>query len=145
MDKNINANDNTNKRENKDQIPTELNEAQTKKVILEQDRISGQAREKTINDFPYVATLGRVLKDLQFPTDKYRIIQYLQRIQSTIPESSEILSILQQIEERDYQNVSDIAKASGVSGRRLGPYIINYQLPAFRIAFLAAFSFLITC
>jgi hypothetical protein len=117
MNKNKNDNDVANKRDNNDQIPTEFNEEQTQKVILEQDRISGQGREKTINDFPYLAALGRVLKHLQFPTDKYKIIEYLQQKQSTLPESSDILSILQQIEERDYQNVADVAKAAGLVGR----------------------------
>jgi len=117
MNSNNKTNDNRNKLQNKDQIPTEYNEEQTQRVIREQDQIPGQGREKTINDFPYIATLGRVLKDLEFPSSKYAIIRYLQQKHSDMSESSEILSILQQIEEKDYQNVADIAKAAGLVTR----------------------------
>jgi hypothetical protein len=34
--------------------------------------------------------------------------------QSTMPQDKEILSVLQQIEERIYENVADIAKATGL-------------------------------
>jgi Protein of unknown function (DUF2795) len=37
----------------------------------------------------------------------------VQQKQSTMPQDKEILSILQQIEERSYENVADIAKLLG--------------------------------
>jgi hypothetical protein len=104
--------ENNDKLQKKEQIPTEYNEEQTQRIIRKQDRIPGEGRKKTINDFPYTASVGQVLKDIEFPTDKYSIIEYVQEKQSTMPESNEILSILQQIEERDYDNVADIAKAA---------------------------------
>ncbi len=106
-----NSNNNTLK---KDQIPTEYNEEHTQRVIRKQNQIPGEAREKAINDFPYSAAIGQVLKDLEFPADKHKIIKYIQQKQSTMPESKEILSVLQQIEERDYVNVADVTKAAGL-------------------------------
>ena len=111
----------TNKEENqsssnkdKQQVPTEYNQEQTLRTVRKQDKVPGQSRSKTINDFPYAAAIGRTLKSLEFPANKDKILQYLQQKQSTNPESNEVLSILQQIEEREYSNVADIAKATGL-------------------------------
>src|ERR671930_2532810 len=93
--------------EKKQQIPTEYNEEQTLRAIRKQEQITGETRGKTINDFPYTAAIAQVLKDLEFP------IKFLQKQQSKNPQSREILSILQQIEEkRDYNNIADITKAA---------------------------------
>jgi hypothetical protein len=111
IDNTSNSNNNTLK---KDQIPTEYNEEQTQRVVRKQDQIPGEGREKTINDFPYTAAIAQALKDLEFPADKHKIIKYIQQKQSTMPERNEILSVLQQIEERDYVNVADVTKAAGL-------------------------------
>jgi Protein of unknown function (DUF2795) len=98
----------------KDQIPTEYNEEQTQRVIRKQHRISGEGRDKTIYDFPYAAAVAQVLKDLDFPTNKQNIIQHIEQKRSVMPESNEVLSILQQIEEKDYNNVAEVTKAAGL-------------------------------
>lgn len=98
----------------KGQIPTEYNEEQTQRVTRKQHRISGEGRDKTIYDFPYAAAIAQVLKDLDFPTNKQRIIQHIEQKQSIMPESREILSVLQQIEEKDYSNTADVTKAAGL-------------------------------
>jgi hypothetical protein len=103
----------TSKLEKKQQIPTEYNEEQTLRVIRKQEQIAGETRSKTINDFPYTAAIGQVLKDLEFPADKEKIIKFLEQQQSKNPQSREVLSILQQIEEkREYNNIADITKAA---------------------------------
>jgi Protein of unknown function (DUF2795) len=103
----------TSKLEKKQQIPTEYNEEQTLRAIRKQDQITGETRSKTVNDFPYVAAVAQVLKDLEFPADKEKIIKFLQQQQSKNPQSREILSILQEIEEkREYNNIADITKAA---------------------------------
>jgi hypothetical protein len=105
--------ENTSRLEKKQQIPTEYNEEQTLRAIRKQDKIIGETRSKTINDFPYTAAIAQVLKDLEFPADKEKIIKFLQKKQSKNPQSREILSILQQIEEkRNYNNIADITKAA---------------------------------
>jgi hypothetical protein len=103
------------KRENVEQIPTEYNEEQTLRTIRKQSQIKGEARSKTINDFPYTAAIAQVLKDLEFPADKEKIIEFVQKQQSKNPQSREVLSILQQIdEEKQYKNIADITKSSGL-------------------------------
>src|SRR5438093_12270497 len=94
--------------EKNQQIPTEYNEEQTLRVILKQDQIAGEARNKTINDFPYAAAIAQVLKDLEFPADKVKIIEFLEQQQSKNPQSREVLSILQKQQIKDkkeYKNV----------------------------------------
>ena len=98
----------------KGQIPTEYNEEQTQRATRKQHRISGEGRDKTIYDFPYAAAIAQVLKDLEFPTNKQRIIQHIEQKQPIMPESREILSVLQQIEEKDYSNTADVTKAAGL-------------------------------
>src|ERR671930_1544462 len=91
----------------KQQIPTEYNEEQTLRIIRKQDKVIGEKRSKTINDFPYAAAIAQTLKELEFPADKEKIIKFLEEQQSKNPQSREILSILQQLEEkREYNNVA---------------------------------------
>ena len=52
-----------------------------------------------------------VLKDLDFPAGKDKIIQFL--IQQKSP-AGDILSSIQNIEDRQYQNVSDVVKPAGL-------------------------------
>ena len=103
-----------NKLQKKEQIPTEYNEEQTQRAIRKQGEVSGQGREKTVYHFPYTAAIGQILKNLEFPTNKHSIIEYVQQKQSTIPQGKEILSVLRQIDERSYENVADIVKAAGL-------------------------------
>jgi hypothetical protein len=106
---------NTSKLEKKQQIPTEYNEEQTLRTVRKQEQIDGQTRTKTINDFPYAAAIAQVLKDLEFPADKEKIINFILQQQTKDPQSREILSILQQIEEKkQYNNIADITKAAGL-------------------------------
>jgi Protein of unknown function (DUF2795) len=105
----------TSKLEKKQQIPTEYNEEQTLRAIRKQDKVIGETRSKTVNDFPYTAAIAQVLKDLEFPAYKEKIIKFLQQQQSKDPQSREVLSILQQIEEkREYNSIADITKAVGL-------------------------------
>jgi hypothetical protein len=56
--------------------------------------------------------IAQVLKDLEFPADKEKIIAFLQEQQPKNPQSRDILSILQRIEaKRKYNNIGDITKA----------------------------------
>ena len=54
--------------------------------------------------------MGQILKDLEFPTNKDRIIKFVQK-QSL---DDDLLSRLEKIEDKEYQNVSDVTKAAGL-------------------------------
>ena len=64
-------------REKPEQIPNSENLENTKKIINEQNNISGQKKEINVTDFQGVAKLGQILINIPFPTDKKKIIEFL--------------------------------------------------------------------
>jgi hypothetical protein len=98
--------------EHPDQIPTEYNEEQTLRVVRKQSQISGERKEKTINDFPKAAAIGQILKDLDFPADKQTIVTFVEKLNT--PQSREILPVIEKLSEKKYENVSEIAKDRGL-------------------------------
>ena len=99
------------RRENPEQIPSSHNEGQARAMENEQARIQGERKEVDVKDYPKAAAIAQVLKDLQFPADKKQIVDYVERVR---PQSEEILSEIQKIEDKQYANVSDVTRAAGV-------------------------------
>jgi hypothetical protein len=98
-----------NRLQKKEQIPTEYNEEQTLRVIRKQDQIPGErGRSKTINDIQNTAALAQLLKDLGFPADKSKIVEFVQQKKTDDPKSNQILPVLDKIEERQYKDVADV-------------------------------------
>jgi hypothetical protein len=95
-----------------EQIPTEYNEEQTLRAVRRQSQIPGERKEKTINDFPKAAAVGQILKDLDFPADKQTIVTFVEKLDS--PQSREMLPLLEKLDEKRYENVSEIANATGL-------------------------------
>src|ERR671922_927488 len=94
-------------RESPEQIPGKENIEETKAMVSEQGGVAGERKAVDVKDYPKAAAIGQILKDLDFPADKHKIVEYAQRAR---PQSEEILSDLQKIEDRQYQNVSDVTK-----------------------------------
>jgi Protein of unknown function (DUF2795) len=102
------------KGENIEQIPKEDDpQGKTGKVISEQSGVEGQRKEVNVESYSEVAIVGQILKDLEFPTNKNKIIEYINQ-QSNVQNKEEILEKLQKLEEREYKNVSDITTAAGL-------------------------------
>ena len=101
----------TNKRDNPEQIPREESIGETKAMVSEQGGVSGERKAVDVKDYPKAAAIGQILKDLEFPADKTKILEYAKRAR---PQSEEIISDLQKIEEKQYENVSDVTKAAGL-------------------------------
>ncbi|MFL6481201.1 MAG: DUF2795 domain-containing protein [Nitrososphaera sp.] len=99
------------KRENPEQIPSSHGEGQTKAMVGEQARIEGERKEVVVKDYPKAAAIAQVLKDLEFPADKKQIVDCVERSR---PQSEEILSDIQKIEDKSYESVSDVTKAAGL-------------------------------
>lgn len=98
-----------NRLEKKEQIPTEYNEEQTLRVIRKQDQIPGERRRsKTVNDIQNTAALAQLLKNLEFPADKSKIVEFVQQKKTKDPKSNQILPVLKKIEERQYKNIADV-------------------------------------
>jgi hypothetical protein len=56
------------KRENIEQIPKDDNLGETQKAVSEQGGVEGQRKEVNVADYASAAALGRLLKELDFPT-----------------------------------------------------------------------------
>jgi hypothetical protein len=76
--------------EHPEQIPTEYNEEQTLRAVRKQSQIPGERKEKTINDFPKAAVVGRILKDLDFPASKQTIVTFVEKLNT--PQSKDHVS-----------------------------------------------------
>jgi hypothetical protein len=92
------------KRENPEQIPGEENLGETQKVISEQGGIPGERKEVNVESYGKVASLGQILKDIDFPTNKYKIIKF---IKSYVTDK-DILNKLEKIKDKEYKNVAEI-------------------------------------
>ncbi len=96
---------------NPEQIPSSHDERRTKAMVSEQARIEGERKEVDVKDYPKAAAIAQILKDLEFPADKKQIVDYVERAR---PQSEEILSDIQEIEDKRYESVSDVTKAAGL-------------------------------
>ena len=115
----MSSSNDTGKRENIEQIPTEENIGEVQKAVSEQGGVEGQRKEVNVGDYANAAALGRLLKDLEFPTNKNKIIQSIQlkeAINISKEKKENLLNTLQEnLEERkQYQNVSDVTTAAGL-------------------------------
>lgn len=98
-------------REKPEQIPSRENIEETKAMFSEQAGISGERKVVAVKDYPKAAAIGQILKDLDFPADKGKIVEYAERAR---PQSEEVLPDLQKIQDRRYESVSDVTKAAGL-------------------------------
>ncbi|MDQ3885414.1 MAG: DUF2795 domain-containing protein [Thermoproteota archaeon] len=111
----------TGKRENPDQIPQENDTmGKTGKVISEQAGVQGQRKEVNVESYSKVANLGQILKDMNFPAGKNKIIAFAKQQQTSVANNKnvenkeDVISALQNLEDREYKNVSDVTTALGL-------------------------------
>jgi uncharacterized protein DUF2795 len=106
----LNSSSDSSKRGDPQQIPKEDVSGEIEKVISEQGGIEGQRKEVNVESYSKTASLGQILKDLDFPANKDKVIQFVKQRSA----SDSILSSLEKIEDKQYQNVSDVTKAAGL-------------------------------
>lgn len=75
----MNTSSDNNKRGDPQQIPKEDVSGEVEKVISEQGGIEGQRKQVNVESYSKTASLGQILKDLDFPASKDKIIQFLQQ------------------------------------------------------------------
>ena len=104
-------NSNDNKTGDPEQIPKEDVQGEIEKIISEQGGVEGQRKEVNVESYSKTASLGQILKDLDFPTTKDKIVKFVQLQKNA---NGDLLSIIQRIEDKQYRNVSDVTKAAGL-------------------------------
>jgi len=104
----------SNNNEKRDQIPKEDGpEGQTGKVVSQQNAIEGQRKEVNVESYSEVAEIGQILKDLDFPAEKSKILQFI-RQKEDFKDKDRILTALNSLEEKSYFNVSEITTSAGL-------------------------------
>jgi hypothetical protein len=101
-------------RDNKDQIPNSVGpESQTGKMISEQNAIEGQRKEVNVENYAMVSEIGQLLKDLDFPADKNKILEFI-RGNQLVQNKEKILDVLAKLQDKPYSNVSDVTTSAGL-------------------------------
>ena len=101
-------------RNNRDQIPKgEGPESQTGKMINEQNAIEGQRKEVNVENYAMVSEIGQLLKDLDFPADKNKILEFI-RGNRTVQNKEKILEVFDKLQDKSYSNVSDVTTSAGL-------------------------------
>jgi hypothetical protein len=67
--------------------------------------------EVDATDVPVIASIANLLAGIEFPIDKKGIVSYAQDNKEKSNESEQILNVIQQLPENQYQTMSDITKA----------------------------------
>ena len=62
-------------------------------------------------DVPVIASIANLLAGIEFPIDKKGIVSYVKDNKEKSGESEQILNVIQQLPENQYQTMSDITKA----------------------------------
>jgi hypothetical protein len=79
---------------------------ESQKTRNKQEYVAGQSKDVNVEGYSEVTSLAQVLKNFGFPASKNQIVAFVQSQQP----NSEILSRLIDIEDKQYSNVSEVAK-----------------------------------
>ncbi len=99
-----------NENEKPEQIPGSQNIGETSGVISEQGGIPGQRKEVNVENYERVASIGQILKDLDFPANKNKIIEFAKS--KNCDENT--TKKLEQIEDKEYKNTAEVTTATGI-------------------------------
>lgn len=101
---------NSNKGEKSEQIPGSQDSGETAAVISEQGGIPGQRKEVNVENYERVASLGQVLKDLEFPANKEKLVEFVK----TNATDKELLEKLEKLPDKEYKNASEVTNEAGL-------------------------------
>jgi hypothetical protein len=88
---------------------------QNKNTINEQNNIPGQQKEVNVKDYPYTSELANLLKDIEYPSNKNKIINFIKSIGNT---DENIIGLLEKIEDKQYNNSAEVISATGLVKRQ---------------------------
>ncbi len=92
---------NIKQKRNNEQIPKEDDtRGKTGQVISEQSGVEGQRKEVNVESYSKVAALGQILKDMEFPADKNKVIEYVKQSSNAQIKEEVLTAVQQKLEER---------------------------------------------
>jgi hypothetical protein len=88
---------------------------QNENTIDNQNNIPGQQKEVDVKDYPYASELANLLKDMEYPADKSKILSFVKSIGNT---DKNIMELLEKIDNKQYSNSAEVVSASGLVERQ---------------------------
>ena len=88
---------------------------QNENTIDRQNNIPGQQKEVNVKDYPYASELANLLKDMEYPADKNKVLNFIKSIGST---DKNIMELLEKIDDKKYSNSADVINATGLVKRQ---------------------------
>ncbi len=88
---------------------------QNKNAIDKQNNIPGQQKEVNVKDYPYASELANILKDMEYPADKNKILSFVKSIGNT---DENIMELLGKVEDKQYNNSAEVINATGLVERQ---------------------------
>jgi hypothetical protein len=85
----------------------------TAEVISQQNATEGLRKEINVERYSDVSKIGQLLKDVGFPAPKSKILQKV-RLSEDFQNKENILRALNNLEERSYNNLSDVTTSAGL-------------------------------
>jgi hypothetical protein len=79
-------------------------------VLKKQNEISGQRKEVNVEDYGEASSIGQILKDLEFPANKNKIIEFARSKNS----DENTMKKLEQIDDKEYKNTAEVTTATGI-------------------------------
>jgi Protein of unknown function (DUF2795) len=84
------------------------------KNVSEQSGIEGQRKEVNVENYPEAVSLAQLIKDVDFPTDKNKLIEHARRKSGGSGDDEKAIKKLQSIEDKRYENVAEVTRAAGL-------------------------------
>ena len=66
-----------------------------------------------VENYAMVSEIGQLLKDLDFPADKNKILEFI-RGNQLVQNKEKILDVLAKLQDKPYSNVSDVTTSAGL-------------------------------
>lgn len=80
------------------------------KDTIKKESISNLKKESSLQNYKRVETLGRILKDFEFPDEKDKVLKF---IKNKI-DDKELIKKLEKIEDQEYLNISQVSYEAGL-------------------------------
>ena len=84
------------------------------KNVSEQSRVEGQRKEVDVENYPEAVSLAQLLKDVEFPADKNKLLEHARLVSGGVGEDEKAIQKLQSIEDKKYENVAEVTRAAGL-------------------------------
>jgi Protein of unknown function (DUF2795) len=84
------------------------------KNVSEQSGIEGQRKEVNVENYPEAVSLAQLIKDVDFPADKNKLIVHARRSSGGSSDDEKAIKKLLSIEDKRYENVAEVTRAAGL-------------------------------